>query len=141
MPRQDPRTPGHGQAHLFDPPTTKDSQRLDGGRHSRAMAGALSAARDAGLIDRIDDGLATVLLAGAWELDSHEAQNQPYGPSKVIPAMVEGLREARMTPDSRQTQTEDKIAALIDDLAAADAADPAPAEDRAELRCFGGDDE
>lgn len=146
MPRPDPRAPGAGQSPLFDPPTTADSMRIDGGRHTRNMTGALRAAQDAGLMDTIDDGLATVLLGGAWALDKHEAMNQSYGPSKVIPALVEALREARMTPDARQTQTEDKIAALVNDLAAAEAADPSPADDdgldeTADLRCFGKSDQ
>lgn len=120
MPRPDPHAPREGQPALFDPPTTKDSQRTDGGRHTRAMSEAVAAAHDAGHLDRIDRGLATVLLSGAWALDSFEAQNKPYGPSKMVPAMVEALREARMTPDSRATDTEDKIAALVATLATAD---------------------
>lgn len=120
MPRQDPHAPQIGQDALFDPPTTNDSQRTDGGRHTRAMAGALHAARDAGLMAAIDEGLATVLLHGAWSLDSFEAQNKPYGAGKTVPAIVEALREARMTPDARVTETEDKIADLVAELATAD---------------------
>lgn len=120
MPRPDPRAPGADQESLFDPPTTKDSQRLDGGRHTRAMSGALEAARNAGLIDAIDEGLGSVLLSSAWSLDSFEAQNKPYGPSKLVPAVVEALREARMTPDSRQTDTEDHIEDLVRELATAE---------------------
>lgn len=120
MPRQDSKRPREGQDALFDSPTTGDSQRLDGGRHTRAMAGAVRAAHDAGHLDAIDDGLATVLVSGAWSLDCFEAQNKPYGPSKTIPAIVEALREARMTPDSRQTETEDRIADLVSELATAE---------------------
>ncbi|MGV0868462.1 hypothetical protein [Corynebacterium kalidii] len=120
MPRQDPKAPAHGQDALFDPPTTKDSQRTDGGRHTRAMAGSLEAARTAGLIDAIDEGLATVLLHGAWALDSFEAQNKPYGASKTVPAIVEALRESRMTPDARATETEDRIADLVTELSTAE---------------------
>lgn len=120
MPRQDPHRPRQGQDALFDPPTTSDSMRTDGGRHTRAMRRALSAAREVGALDAMDDGLATVLESSAWALDSFEAQNKPYGPSKMIPAVVEALREARMTPDSRQTETEDKIADLVSELATAE---------------------
>lgn len=120
MPRQDPHAPKAGQAPLFDPPTSKDSQRSDGGRHTRAMAGAIGAARAGGFIDAIDDGLATVLLHGAWSLDTFEAQNKPYGGGKTIPAIVEALREARMTPESRQTETEDRIADLVAELGTAE---------------------
>lgn len=120
MPRQNPDRPRAGQHALFDDPTTADSQRTDGGRHTRAMAGAIKAAQDVGHLDEIDAGLATVLIAGAWSLDSFEAQNKPYGPSKIVPAIVEGLREARMTPDSRQTDTEDRIADLVAELGTAE---------------------
>lgn len=125
MPRPDPNRPREGQHALFEPPTTKDSQRLDGGRHTRAMAGALDAAREAGALASIDDGLATVLLSGAWSMDSFEAQNKPYGPTKLVSQMVEALREARMTPDSRQTETEDRIADLVKELATAEDDDDA----------------
>jgi hypothetical protein len=120
MKHPDPNRPRDGQAPLFEPPTSSDSQRMDGGRHTRAMAGAIDAARNVGGLDAIDDGLATVLLSGAWSMDSFEAQNKPYGPTKLVSQMVEALREARMTPDSRQTETEDKIADLIKELSTAD---------------------
>lgn len=125
MPRMNPDRPREGQAPLFDPPTTKDSQRMDGGRHTRAMVGALEAAHNAGAMGDIDDGLATVLLSGAWSMDSFEAQNKPYGPTKLVSQMVEALREARMTPDSRQTETEDRIADLVKELATAEDDDDA----------------
>jgi hypothetical protein len=120
MKHPDPNRPRDGQAPLFEPPTSSDSQRMDDGRHTRAMAGAIDAARNVGGLDAIDDGLATVLLSGAWSMDSFEAQNKPYGPTKLVSQMVEALREARMTPDSRQTETEDKIADLIKELSTAD---------------------
>lgn len=120
MPRPDPHAPKDGQHPLFEPPTSKDSQRLDGGRHTRAMANALQAATEAGQLDPIDGGLATVLLSGAWSLDSFEAQNKPYGPTKLVSQLVEALREARMTPDSRQTDTDDRISELVAELATAD---------------------
>ena len=72
----------------------------------------------------MDEGLATVLMSGAWALDKFEAHGQAYGPSKTIQPMVEALREARMTPDARQTTTDDNIQELVRDLAAADAVDP-----------------
>lgn len=124
MPRLNPKRPRFGQQGLFEPPSTKESMDTDGGRHSRAMAGALESARDADFIDAVDEGLATVLMSGAWALDRFEAQGQPYGPSKTIQPMVEALREARMTPDARQTETDDRIAELVSDLAAAEKMDP-----------------
>lgn len=134
MPRLNPRRPREGQGSLFEPPTTNDSLEVDGGRHSNAMAGALEAARESDLIGEIDEGLATVLMSGAWSLDKFEAAGQSYGPSKAIQPMVEALREARMTPDSRQTQTEDKIEQLVRDLADAEATDPESTGEAHELQ-------
>ena len=124
MPRLNPRRPRFGQESLFEPPSTKDSMDRDGGRHTRAMAHALESAREGELIDPVDEGLATVLMSGAWALDRFEAQGQPYGPSKTIQPMVEALREARMTPDARMTETDDRIEELVKDLAAAESVDP-----------------
>lgn len=137
MPRQNPYAPRDGQAALFDPPTTKDTQRTDGGRHSRAMAGAITAARDREILDDVDGGIATVLMAGAWAFDSFEAQNKPYGPTKVIQQMTEALTAAHMTPDSRDTGIDDATRELVAALSEADDADPAPDDiaDDAPMRC------
>ncbi|QFG13031.1 terminase small subunit [Gordonia phage Schiebs] len=116
MPRPDPRAPREGQAALFgaDPATPPP------GRHSAAVERALGAARDAGLVDDVDEALLTIVTAGAWSLDTFERQNQPYGPAKLIEPMVNALREARLTPDARQTSVDDSIKELLGDLASAD---------------------
>lgn len=119
MPRPDPRRPREGQEALFAPPTTSDDMRVNRGRHSNAMTAALHHAHDRGLIDDIDQGLATVLLSGAWALDSFEAQNKPYGPSKMIEPMLNALQAAGMTPDARGTQTDDHIQDLLERMNAA----------------------
>ena len=125
MPRRDPRKVGPDQGILFERPATPEDMDIDGGgRHSRAMSGALESAAAAGFIDDIDGGLATVLMSGAWSLDKFEAAGQAYGPSKAIQPMVEALREAHMTPDSRQIDTDDKINDLVRELARAEATDP-----------------
>ena len=64
--------------------------------------------------------LASTLMAGAWALDAFEAQNKPYGPTKLIDQLVAALREARLTPDSRGDATDDAIQELLADLGAAD---------------------
>lgn len=121
MPRQDPHRPREGQEALFaEPPASKDAVRLDTGRHTAAFRSSIAAAYEAGHLDAIDGALASSLIAAAWSLDSFEAQNKPYGSSKLLTPIVEALREARMTPDSRQTETEDHIATLVADLAAAE---------------------
>ena len=124
MPRPDPHRPREGQDALFSaPPANKDSVRLDQGRHSTAFRASLNAASEQGLITDVDGALASSLMAAAWSLDSFEAQNKPYGSSKLLTPIVEALREAKMTPDSRQTETEDHIAQLVADLADAEEAE------------------
>lgn len=119
MPRPDPRRPREGQESLFPAPTTGDDMRLNTGRHQSAFHDALNAAHDAGHIDRIDGALASALMAGAWALDAFEAQNKPYGPTKILDQITAALREAHMTPDSRAVgdETDERIAALLADLA------------------------
>lgn len=122
MPRPDPRRPRENQAALFEaPPTNKDSARADQGRHTQAFRSAIHAAHEAGHLEEIDGALASSLIAAAWSLDQFEAQNKPYGSTKLLTPIVEALREARMTPDSRQTETEDHIAELVADLSRAEA--------------------
>lgn len=124
MPRPDPRRPRENQAALFAaPPTNKDAVLADQGRHSQAFRAAIRAANEAGHLEEIDGALASSLIAAAWSLDQFEAQNKPYGSTKLLQPIVEALREARMTPDSRQTETEDHIAELVADLGRAEAAE------------------
>ena len=98
------------------------------------MDNALVAAAAGEVVADIDGGLATVLRAGAWALDSMERSNHHYGPAKLIPALTEALREAHMTPDARQTDTDAAIHELLADLASADTTstdDDAPVSDPA----------
>lgn len=130
MPRPDPRAPGAGQADLFGVAPVVGS--IDG-RHSQAVDRAMSAAADAHLIRPEDEALVTLVRAGAWSLDAFEKQNKPYGSSKLLPAVTEALRELRLTPDSRATETDDSLKELLNDLGATDDAaaevhDPARSE-------------
>jgi len=117
MPRPDPRAPKEGQTDLFEAVAVQKPDMVVRGRHSEAMDRAISAGRERGQLDDMDDGLATVLRAGATALDMLEKQNKPYGPAKLIDPMVAALREARMTPDSRQTDTDNDIKDLLHALA------------------------
>jgi len=126
MPRPDPRRPREGQNSLFEQEAVKPPDQVLRGRHADAMDHAIDAARDQGALDDVDDGLLTVLRASAWSLDSFEKQNKPYGPSKLIDPLVNALREARLTPDSRAAATDDSIKELLHDLALPD---DAPADD------------
>lgn len=92
-------------------------RELRTGRHTESMNKALDAARAADMVDDIDDGLATVLRAGAWALDEMEATGSQYGPAKVIGPMIEALREAHMTPDSRQMAADDAVTELLREFA------------------------
>lgn len=127
MPRPDPKQPGPGQADLFAVESTavKRAGQVLRGRHSEAMDRAVTAARTSEVVGDLDEGLTTVLRAGAWALDSMEASGHHYGPAKLVPAITEALREAHMTPESRQTDTDAAIADLLADLAAVDADDDA----------------
>lgn len=120
MPRPDPRAPRDGQESMFEAlPTSQPGQVLRG-RHSAAVDAALAAARDAELIGAPDDALATFVRSAAWAVDAFEAQNKPYGPAKLLQPVTDALRELRMTPDSRQTETDDSIKDLLHELAQAD---------------------
>lgn len=104
------------QSALFDDMPLRQPDKLLRGRHSQAMDDALAAARERDLIDDVDKGIATVLRSGAWALDSLESRGQHYGPAKLIAPMVEALREARMTPESRQVAADDTVSQLLKEL-------------------------
>jgi len=123
MPRPNPRRPREGQDSLFPEPTTKDDMRLNTGRHQSAFNDALDKAYDDGHITEVDGALASTLMAGAWALDAFESQNKPYGPTKILDQMVNALREARLTPDSRGDDTDAAIADLLNGLGAPDGGD------------------
>lgn len=125
MPRPDPRRPREGQESLFEAEAVKKPDQVLRGRHSVAMDRAIGAAQDQGALDAVDDGLITVLRASAWSLDSFESQNKPYGPSKIIDPLVNALREARLTPDSRAQATDDSIKELLYDLGSPTSSDTA----------------
>lgn len=120
MPRPDPRAPKADQIDLFEAVAVTRPDKVPRGRHSEAMDRAIAAVHARGQLDALDEGLTTVLRAGATALDMLEAQNKPYGPAKLIDPMVAALREARMTPDSRQTDTDDEIKDLLHALAQPD---------------------
>ena len=116
MPRPDPRRPRAGPLGIFEEQAVKKPDQVLRGRHSEAMDRAIIAAQDQDALSPIDEGLQTVLRAGAWSLDVFESQNKPYGPTKIIDGMVAALREARMTPDSRDVATDDEIKDLLHEL-------------------------
>lgn len=64
-------------------------------------------------------------MAGAWALDSFEAQNKPYGPSKIIDPILNALRAAQMTPDTRLDDGTDTLSELLREISAPDEVDVA----------------
>lgn len=135
MPRPDPKQPGPGQDSLdldIERTAVPRAGQVLRGRHSKAMDEAIAAARDAELVGDVDKGLTTVLRASAWALDSMERSGHHYGPAKLLPGITEALREAHMTPESRQTDTDAAIMQLLADLAAVDSDDDAALPDTAQ---------
>lgn len=122
MPRPDPKAPRAGQESLFSTETTAERRRGEvlRGRHSQAMDTAIAAARAAEVVGDLDAGLTTVLRAGAWALDSMETSGHHYGPAKLLPGLTEALRDAHMTPESRQTDTDAALADLLAELGTID---------------------
>lgn len=120
MPRPDPRRPREGQQPLFAPPTTSDDMRLNAGRHQLAFNESLNAAFDSGYMGKEDGALASALMNAAWAMDAFEAQNKPYGPTKLLDQVVAALREAKMTPDARGDSTDDDLRELLAGLGAPD---------------------
>lgn len=94
--------------------------KLRRGRHSKAIDDALTAARAAHLVEAIDGAAASAARHAFWAMDSFEAENKPYGPSKLLPAVTELLRELRMTPDARQSDMDDSLKDLINELSDTD---------------------
>lgn len=84
------------------------------------MDDAILAARSAEVVGDLDAGLTTVLRAGAWALDSMERSGHHYGPAKLLPGLTEALRDAHMTPESRQTDTDAALADLLTELGTLD---------------------
>ncbi|MCQ4120415.1 hypothetical protein [Rhodococcus tibetensis] len=111
-----PRTYEHmsdDDAGLFAAPKPAPPPK---GRHSEAVERALAAAERRHMVEDVDEALLVAVRAGAWALDTFEAENKPYGPSKLLTPYIEALREARLTPDSRATETDDNLKGLLDAL-------------------------
>ncbi len=137
MARPDPKQPGAGQAALFEPTEAVAQDRAGQvlrGRHSRAFDAAIASAAEQQVVTDPDGALTSTLRAAAWALDSMERSGHHYGPAKLIPGITEALREAHMTPESRQSDIDSAVAELLDGLGGfdpKDAHDPAPVPDSA----------
>lgn len=123
MPRPDPMAPKEGQESLFEAIPAAVPGKLLRGRHSDAMDSAFNEARSKDLIRPEDEALVTILRAGAWSLDAFEAQNKPYGPSKIITPLVEALQELGLTPRTRDNATDKNLQELLSGLDATDDAE------------------
>ncbi|MCP2281074.1 hypothetical protein [Nocardia amikacinitolerans] len=123
MPRRHSKSPDQGQDSMFpDLPSTDAVVRTEHGRHSKAVETAIEAARkDQALVDA-DEAALSLVRAGAWALDTFEAQNKPYGPSKLLGPVLDALKELRMTPETRASAQSDTLEELLRELATPDAA-------------------
>jgi hypothetical protein len=93
----------------------------------------MDAAAQSDLIKPEDEALVTLVRAAAWSLDAFEQQNKPYGSSKLLPAVTEALRELRLTPDSRATETDNSLKDLLNGLGATTTDAPSEVHDPARL--------
>ncbi|MGW0247932.1 hypothetical protein ACWDYH_14990 [Nocardia goodfellowii] len=125
MPRRHSKSPEHEQDSMFpELPNTDAVLRTQSGRHAAAVERAIAAARaDQALIDA-DEAALTLVRAGAWALDVFEAQNKPYGPSKLLGPVLDALKELRMTPETRAVAQHDTLEELLRELATPDTAAP-----------------
>ncbi|MFC9897669.1 hypothetical protein ACFVMC_28605 [Nocardia sp. NPDC127579] len=113
-------------------PNTDAVVRTAPGRHAAAVEKAITAARaDQTLIDA-DEAALTLVRAGAWALDVFEAQNKPYGPSKLLGPVLDALKELRMTPETRAVAQHDTLEELLRELATPSPDAPAPVRDAAQ---------
>lgn len=111
MPRRDARAPGDEQESLFK--VTESPTEHGHSRHALAFSRAIKAATARGLLEDVDEAVASLALAGAWSLDAFEAQNKPYGPSKIVGELREVLASMNMTPEARNSETEANITDLV----------------------------
>ena len=129
-----------GQGSLFDQydAETPRYQQARGAIHTHgeyvaAIGRTVAAAQAEDALTEVDAAGVALLIAGARSLEALEATGKPYGSAKLIPAMAEVLREYHLTPESRpQATTDDKIAALLAEMARNDDADDAAAPVRHE---------
>ncbi|MFC4127396.1 hypothetical protein [Nocardia rhizosphaerae] len=124
MPRRHSRDPEQGQESLLPEMPANAVVRTRPGRHSEAVERAIDAERNDGTLDDRDDAALSLVRAGAWALDALEAQNKPYGPSKLINPILDALKELRMTPETRATAQDDQVQELLRELATPDPAAP-----------------
>lgn len=118
MPKRADSAPDAGQTDMF-PDLAGDGAvvRTARGRHAKAVEQAITAARSDELLGDADEAALALVRAGAWALDTFEAQNKPYGPSKIINPILDALKELRMTPETRAVAQDDTVSMLLRELA------------------------
>lgn len=118
MPRRPSNAPEDGQESMFeDLPTPDAVVRTDRGRHSKAVETAIAAAKGDDVLGAADEAALSLVRAGAWALDTFEAQNKPYGPAKLVNPILDALKELRMTPETRAVAQDDEMSRLLRELA------------------------
>ncbi|HCD1553126.1 hypothetical protein HMPREF3153_09695 [Corynebacterium sp. HMSC06C06] len=86
------------------------------GRHEQALDDTLAAARDAQLVDDIDDALISIARANAWALDAAEAEGKPYAVAQVSGPYREVLESLRLTPADRKADANDELNRALAEL-------------------------
>lgn len=116
----DQNSPGV-QAQLFNPPA---------GRHEKMLTDALDAARESGLIEKVDGALVSLAIANAFALDRAETtKNAAYAISNVTGPYREVLQALGMTPEQRKEDANDEFTAALEALNKAEVRDPAAQAD------------
>lgn len=86
-----------------------------GTRHSEMLESAIDAAREAGLLETLDEALVSIARANARALDSAEALGKKGGYliANLTGPYREVLEQLRMTPKDRNTDADNDLAAAL----------------------------
>ena len=86
-----------------------------GTRHTEMLESAIDAAREAGLLEALDEALVSIARANARALDSAEALGKKGGYliANLTGPYREVLEQLRMTPKDRNTDADNDLAAAL----------------------------
>lgn len=86
-----------------------------GTRHSEMLEAAIDAARDAGLLETLDEALVSIARANARALDSAEALGKKGGYliANLTGPYREVLEQLRMTPKDRNTEADNDLSTAL----------------------------
>lgn len=97
------------------------------GRHEKMLMNAITAARAAGRLEALDDGIISLAIANAAALDAAEAHGKSFYPVAQLTGPYREVLEAlRMTPADREDTANDELSRAIAELGAAEVRDTTP---------------